>query len=107
MIIKAYFKYTPSILQAYFKYTSSILHPVELQKKKYTSSLCYFDKRSTSEPHFVKLNEYFNANLKYTSSIYTLSILNVYFLEVYYKYTLSILPLYFRSILQVYFIKKS
>ena len=71
-ILKAYFKYTPSILQVYFKYTSSILQPVELQKKKkkkYTSSLCYFDKRSTFEAHFVKLNQYFNVNLKYASSI--------------------------------------
>ena len=60
---KAYLKYTSSILKAYFKYTSSILQPVELQKKKYTSSLCYFNKRSTFEAHFVKLNQYFNVNL--------------------------------------------
>ena len=46
---KVYFKYMSSILKAYFKYTSSILQPVELQKKKYTSSLCYFNKRSTFE----------------------------------------------------------
>ena len=55
---KVYLKYTASILKAYFKYTSSILQPVELQKK-YTSSLYYFDKRSTFEAHFVKLNQYF------------------------------------------------
>ena len=69
-ILKAYFKYTSSRLQVDFKYTSSILQPVELQKKKkYTSGLCYFDKRSTFEAHFVKLNQYFNVNLKYASSI--------------------------------------
>ena len=44
------------MLEAYFKYTSSILENVELQKKKYTSSLYYLDKRSTFEAHFVKLN---------------------------------------------------
>ena len=49
----------------YFNYTSSILEPFELQKKKYTSSLCYFDKRSTFEANFLKLNQHFNANLKY------------------------------------------
>ena len=60
---KVYLNYTSSILevtwsilQLYFKYTSNILQPVELQKKKYTSSLYYFDKRSTFEAHFVKLN---------------------------------------------------
>ena len=51
-------KYTLGIPEAYFKYTSSILQPVELQKK-YTSSLYDFDKRSTFEAHFVKLNQYF------------------------------------------------
>ena len=66
---KVYLKHTSSILEAYFKYTSSILQPDELQKKKYTSSLYYFDKRSTFEAHFVKLNQHFNVNLKYTSSI--------------------------------------
>ena len=60
---------TSITLRAYFKYTSSILQPVELQKKKYTSSLCYFDKSSTFEAHFVKLNRHFNVNLKYTLSI--------------------------------------
>ena len=50
---------TWSLLQVHFKYTSSILHPVELQKKKYTLSLLYFDKRSKFEAHFVKLNQYF------------------------------------------------
>ena len=68
-IFKVYFKYTWSILQIYFKYASSILQSGELQKKKYTSSLYYFDKRSTFEAHFVKLNQHFNVNLKYTSSI--------------------------------------
>ena len=53
---KLYLNYTSSILQLYFKYTSNVLQPVELQKKKYTSSLYYFDKRSTFEAHFVKLN---------------------------------------------------
>ena len=60
---KLYLNYTSSILevtwsilQLYFKYTSNILQPVELQKKKYTSSLHYFDKRSKFEAHFVKLN---------------------------------------------------
>ena len=57
------------MLQVYFKYTSSILQPVELQKKKYTSSLCYFDKRSTFEANFVEVNHYFNVNLMYTSNI--------------------------------------
>ena len=47
---------------------------------------------------------HFNVNLKYTSN--TLSILNVFFLQVYIKYTLSILQSHFRSILQVYFTKK-
>ena len=42
------------------------LQPVELQKKKYISSLYYFDKRSTFEANFVKLNQHFNVNLKYT-----------------------------------------
>ena len=42
-----------------FKYTSSILQPVESQKKKYTSNLCYFNKGSTFEAHLVKLNQYF------------------------------------------------
>ena len=55
---KVYMKYTLGIPEAYFKYTSSILQPVELQKK-YTSSLYDFDKRSTFEAHFVKLNQYF------------------------------------------------
>ena len=50
------------------KYTLSILLLVELQKK-YTSSLYYFAKRSTFEAYFVKLNQYFKVNLKYTSSI--------------------------------------
>ena len=57
------------MLEAYFKYASSMLQPDELQKKKYTSSQYYFDKRSTFEVHLVKLNQHFNVNLKYTSSI--------------------------------------
>ena len=36
---------------------------------KYTSSLCYFNTRSTFDANFVKLNQHFNVNLKYTSSI--------------------------------------
>ena len=40
------------MLEIYFKYTSSILQPIEL-----------------FEAHFVKLNQHFDANLKYTSSI--------------------------------------
>ena len=75
---KLYLNYTSSILevtwsilQLYFKYTSNILQPVELQKKKYTSSLYYFDKRSTFEGRFVKLNQYFFCKPE------------VYFLEVY------------------------
>ena len=39
-------RYTSSIRQVYFKYTSSVLQPIELEKKKCTSSLCCFDKRS-------------------------------------------------------------
>ena len=39
-----------------FKYTSSLLQPIELKKEKYTLSLYYFFKRSTSEAHVVKLN---------------------------------------------------
>ena len=97
---KILLKYTSS----YLKYTSSILQPVELQKKKHTSSLSYFDKKSTFEAHFVKLNQSFKGKLAVHFQ-YTLSILEVYFLEEYCKYTLSILPLYFRSILQVYFTK--
>ena len=50
-ILKAYFKYASSIFQVYFKHTSSILQPVELQKKKYTSSLYYFNKRNAFEAH--------------------------------------------------------
>ena len=46
-------KHTSSI------YTSGVLQPVELQKKKYTSSLYYFNKRNTFEAHFMKLNQYF------------------------------------------------
>ena len=68
-IFEVYFKYTCDILQIYFKYTSSIHQSVELQKKKYNSSLYYFNKRSTFEAHFVKLNQHLNVNLKYTSSI--------------------------------------
>ena len=63
---KVYLNYTSSILevtwsvlQEYVKYTSNILHPVELQKKKYTWGLYYFDSRSTFEGHFVKSNQYF------------------------------------------------
>ena len=51
-------------------YTSNILQPIKLKKKKYTSSFYYFNKKSTFEAHFVKLNHHFiNVNLKYTSSI--------------------------------------
>ena len=56
------------MLEIYFKYTSSILQPIELYKKKYTSSLYYFNKRSAFEAHFLKLNQHFDANLMYTSS---------------------------------------
>ena len=55
--------YTSHIPQVY---TSSILKPVELQKKKYTSNLYYFDRRSTFEAYFVELNQHFNVNLKYS-----------------------------------------
>ena len=48
-ILETHFKYTSSILQVNFKYISSILQLVKLQKKKYTSSVYYFDKRSTFE----------------------------------------------------------
>ena len=95
-----YLKHTPSIIQ----YTSNILQTIELKKKqKYTSSLSYFEESSTFEVHFVKLVYHFNVNLKYTSN--ALSILKVYFLQVYIKYTLSILQSHFTSILQVYFTK--
>ena len=40
-------KHTSNIFQGYFNDTLSILQSVELQKKKYTSSLYYFDKRRT------------------------------------------------------------
>ena len=71
-------KYTSSILQTYWKYTSKIdlkytsiiFQSIELQKKKYISSLYHFDKRSTFEAYFVKLNQHFNVNLKYTSSMF-------------------------------------
>ena len=46
-----------------------MLQPVELYNKKYTSSLYYFNKRSKFAAHFVKLNQHFNVNLKYTSRI--------------------------------------
>ena len=37
-----------------------MLQPVELKKKKkYTSGLYYFNKRSTFEANFVKSNQYF------------------------------------------------
>ena len=39
------------MFEVYFKHSSSILQPVELQKKKYTSSLYYFDKGNTFEKH--------------------------------------------------------
>ena len=55
-----YMKHTSNILQVYFEYISNIIQPTELEKKKYTSSLYYFDKRSTFETHFVKLNQHFN-----------------------------------------------
>ena len=65
-ILKVYFQYTScylkdtfSIFQIYFKYASRILQPVELQEKGYTSSLYYFDKRTTFEVHFAKSNQYF------------------------------------------------
>ena len=53
---KVILNYASSIIQAYFNYSSNILRPVELQKKKYTSSLYLFDKRITFETHFMKLN---------------------------------------------------
>ena len=82
-MLEVYFKYTgsilpkniwsilPSILEAYFKYTLSILQVYFnlLNYRRRSSSLYYFNKRSTFEAHFVKLNQHFNVNLKYTSSI--------------------------------------
>ena len=68
---KVYLKYTSSVLEAYLKHTLSILQPAELQKKKYSSSLYYFDKKSTFEAHFGKLNQHFNVNLKCTLSLCT------------------------------------
>ena len=47
-----------------------MLQPIELEKKKYIASLCYFYKRSTFEVHFVKLNRDINVNLKDTSSVF-------------------------------------
>ena len=112
-ILEVYFQYTScylkdtlSILQIYFKYTSSILRPVKLQKKNYTLSLYYLDKRSTFEVHFVKLNQFFLCKLEVYFKC-TLSMVKVCFLELYCKYTLRIFQLYFRSILQVYFKKES
>ena len=67
---KVYLKYTSSILETCFKYTSSILQPIELYKKKYTSGLYYFNKRSIFEAHFVKINQHFRS-----------------ILQVYFKYT--------------------
>ena len=61
--------YTSNIIQLYFQYTLSIFQPIELNKKRYNSSLYYFNKRSTFEAHFVKLNQHFNVLLEYTSSI--------------------------------------
>ena len=61
--------YTSNIIQSYFQYTLSIFQPIELNKKRYNSSLYYFNKRSTFEAHFVKLNQHFNVLLEYTSSI--------------------------------------
>ena len=63
---KVYLKYTSSVLKAYFKYTSSILQ----KYFKYTST-CWITKEEVyfKSSHFVKLNQYFNVKLKYTSSI--------------------------------------
>ena len=47
---------------------SNILQPVELEKKKYTSSLYHFYERSTFEVHFEKLDQDIDVNLKDTSS---------------------------------------
>ena len=73
------------MLQIYFKYTSSILQPIELYKKKYTSSLYYFNKRSIFEAHFVKLNQHFRS-----------------ILQVYFKYTSTVLQRYTSSIMAPY-----
>ena len=64
-ILQIYCKY---ISKVYLKYTSSI-QSIELGKKKYTASLCYFYKRSTFEVHFVKLKQDTKVNLKNTSSV--------------------------------------
>ena len=90
-----YLKYTSSILQAYFNLWN-------YRRRRSILQVYVISTKEVHLKHFVTVNQYFNVNLKYT-----LSILKVYFLEVYYMYTLSILPLYFRSILQVYFTKKS
>ena len=45
-----------------------MLKPSDLKKKKNTSSLYYFDKRSTFEAPFVKLNQQFIC-LSYNSNI--------------------------------------
>ena len=59
-----------SIFEVYFKYTSTY---------KYTSRI-YFGKRSIYifEAHFLKLNQHFIVNLKYTSSILSRSALKGY-----------------------------
>ena len=63
-------RHTSHILEVYLKHTSSVMQPIELKKrkKKYTSTLCCFNKRCTFEVYFVKLNQH-NVNLKYNSSI--------------------------------------
>ena len=49
-------------------YKIILIQPIELYKKNNISPY-YFNKRSTFEAHFVKLNQPFNVNLEYTSSI--------------------------------------
>ena len=65
---------TSRILEANLQYISSILQPIELKKKKYTSNLYYFDKRSTFDVHLVKLNHHFTCILCIVARI-----LQVYF----------------------------
>ena len=94
-ILEVYFQ---SIFELYFKYTSSIVEPIELYFKNYTSSLYYFDRKSTFEARFVKLNHHLNLDLKHSFGVLSSIILYVYFKctsEVYFKYTLQKIQAHF------------
>ena len=65
-MLQIYWKYT---FKVYLNYTSSMLQPIELYFKNYTSSLYYFDRKSTFEARFVKLNHHLNLDLKHSFGV--------------------------------------